>query len=188
MTSACSLFQVSAIFVAALALSTSAVAAGAPKLSDEFPQETAALVDATTAYFDAIEGLPQGQKRDRAPVIRMPSFAQKIRADAGTEPLTRHGPVHHLTGYQINWYPVDRLLGSVDFMGTWDGNRNLVCGYLIWDLSKPDQPVLDDVIANFLELDDLSRMSAPMAHAALLEANCAFGAIEQNYEFFDISG
>ena len=99
--------------------------------------------------------------------------------------LTSKGAVDRLTGYRISWYPVDRFLGSVDFMGTWDGNRNLVCGYVTWDLSDPDAPVLEDVSASFVNVAELSRQDDEAIHAALLDANCAYGAIEANYAFFE---
>ena len=98
------------------------------------------------------------------------------------------GPVQHLTGYRISWYPVDRLLGTVDFMGTWRGNRNLVCGYLTWDLSDPKKPELQEVTANFVDLDALTSESDVQIHRTLMEANCAFGAIDPNYAYFDVTG
>ena len=70
-------------------------------------------------------------------------------------------------------------------MGTWNGNRNLVCGYLTWDMSKPDAPVLSTVTANFLDLNDFDGKTPAEIHAYLLEANCAFGAIDANYAFFE---
>ena len=169
---------------------TAAAAAGAPDdRSIEFPTETAALVAATTAFFDAIE--EKQATRDRVPVIGLPKLARKAKSEApepGATALTRNGPVNHLTGYRISWYPVDRFLGSVDFMGTWEGNRNLVCGYLTWDLSEPENPILESVTANFLDLDDFAGQSPAEVHEALLEANCAFGAIDENYAFFEPAG
>jgi len=97
-------------------------------------------------------------------------------------------PVAHLTGYRISWYPVDRLLGTVDFMGTWDGDENLVCGYLTWDMSEPDEPVLRSVQASFVDVSDLSDGTEVEIYRALLQANCAFGEIEQNFYLFDLTG
>ena len=102
--------------------------------------------------------------------------------------MTLHGPLRHLTGYRINWYPTERFLGSVDYMGTWDGNRNLVCGYLIWDLGDPANPVLESVTANYVELGTLLGATAAEVHETLLEANCAYGAIDENFAFFDVDG
>ena len=184
-----SLFPKAAAIVASFFVITSVAAAGESSTSAEFPKETAALVEATTAFFDAIEATPQ--KRDPVPVIRMPQLAQNINSNVSMsegDALTQKGPVHHLTGYRISWYPVDRMLGSVDFMGTWDGNRNLVCGYLTWDLTRPESPVLDNVTANFLDLGELSTMEPILAHETLLEANCAFGAIDENYAFVGPAG
>ena len=69
-------------------------------------------------------------------------------------------------------------------MGTWDGNRNLVCGYLTWDLSDPATPVLETVAANYLDLGELVGASPAEVHEALLEANCAYGAIEAELSVF----
>ena len=98
-------------------------------------------------------------------------------------PLNR-GPVQHLTGYRINWYPVDRLLGAVDFMGTYDGNRNLVCGYVTWDLTDPKTPTLDHVVATYVDLAVLTDATPAEAQMALLDANCAYGEIDPNFTVF----
>ncbi len=165
------------------AIATSAVSAP----GEEFPEETAALVAATVALFEAIEF--EGDTKPRIPEIRIEGLAipAKLPTNAG---WTRafpddKGPVQHLTGYRINWYPVDRFLGAVDFMGTYDGNRNLVCGYIIWDVSDPDAPELDRVIANYVDLDRLDAATPAEAHRVLLDANCAFGEIEPNFTVFD---
>lgn len=164
---------------------SSAVAFAAAE--DEFAAQTDALVAATDAYFNQVES-DAAEKRSPALTITRPELVQKTSAAAeDTESLTQNGPVRHLTGYRINWYPVDRLLGSVDFMGTWDGNRNLVCGYLIWDLTTPDAPVLHSVSANFVDLDDLRGKPAADIHRHLLDANCAHGALDDNYAFFEVT-
>ncbi|MBT8418447.1 MAG: hypothetical protein KJO42_13495 [Silicimonas sp.] len=152
----------------------------------EFPTETAAIVSATASLFDAVEA--EGQPETPRSVITRPVIATPASAatdGAKADVLTSRGAVDHLTGYRISWYPVDRFLGSVDFMGTWDGNRNLVCGYVTWDLSDPDAPVLDDVSATFVNVADLAGESDEEIHGALLDANCAYGAIEANYAFFE---
>ncbi len=157
---------------------------------EEFPEETAALVAATVALFEAIEA--EGDAAPRIPEIRIEGLAipAKLPINAAWTRAfpANKGPVQHLTGYRINWYPVDRFLGAVDFMGTYDGNRNLVCGYVIWDVSDPDAPALDRVIANYLDLDRLDAAAPADAHRALLDANCAFGEIEPNFTVFDRAG
>lgn len=154
----------------------------------EFQSESRALIAATIAFFDEVEArtLP----RKRVPVIGLPVTATKISAPAGENAsvLTAQGPVDHLTAYGITWYPVDRLLGSVDFMGTWGGNRNLVCGYLTWDLSDAEAPRLDAVSASFVDLDELGQADTFEIHQRLLDANCAFGAIDENFHLFDVAG
>lgn len=182
-------FLVSAAVAAFTAFTAqSAVASGNEVGSVEFPVETEALVNATAEYFDGLSASAAGPEV-KAPVIRMPRLARKVSVELEADhPLTMHGPLSHLTGYRINWYPTDRFLGSVDFMGTWDGNRNLVCGYLLWDLSDPSQPVLDTVSANYVDMGELAEASAADVHETLLEANCAFGAVEANYAYFDPLG
>ena len=152
----------------------------------EFPNQTNAIVAATSSLFEAVEGQESAQRR-RAPAIRIPQLETRASFDGDpkAEALTRNGPVRHLTGYRITWYPIDRFLGTVDFMGTWGGNRNLVCGYVTWDLSDTDNPVLEQVDASYLSLDDLSTASPADAHQMLLDANCAYGDIDANYAFFD---
>lgn len=172
----------------ALAAAFSASPLQASSSEQEFPTETAALIAATSAFFDAAERAAQKRDTPSQPVIGLPQIvspASLQASDAAFEPLTNHGAVQHLTGYRINWYPVSRLLGTVDFMGTWDGNRNLVCGYISWDVTTPDAPVLESVTANYVDMDELASLSPSKAHEALLEANCAFGAIDVNFAFFD---
>ncbi len=158
-----------------------------PSPGEEFPEETAALVAATVALFEAIES--EGAAKPRLPEIRFEDAATPVKLPTNSS-WTRafpddRGPVRHLTGYRINWYPVDRFLGAVDFMGTYDGNRNLVCGYIMWDVSDPDAPELDRVIANYVDLDRLDAATPAEAHRALLDANCAFGEIEPNFTVFE---
>ena len=155
-------------------------------LATEFPAETAAIVAATSELFDSFETAeaPRGQRPVIArPVLATPASFAVIDAKAGV--LTEKGPVDHLTGYRISWYPTDRFLGSVDFMGTWADNRNLVCGYVTWDMSDPAAPVLEDVSATFLEISGFAGQTDAEIHAALLDANCAFGAVDANYAFFE---
>ena len=190
MTSARDHMFATAVFAAFAASMAVAADAASPDLnSQEFPAETAALVDATVALFEQIEARvsPERSPSD-VPVIQAPVLATPASVDAAAEKatvLTGQGPVKNLTGYRITWYPVDRFLGSVDFMGTWDGNRNLVCGYVTWDLSDPDTPVLEQISATYLETAELASSDPDQAHAALLDANCAFGAIDANFEIFD---
>ena len=152
----------------------------------EFPAETAAIVQATAQLFDAVEA--EAARRGSRPVIGRLVLATPASVGgngAKTDVLVSRGPVDHLTGYRISWYPVDRFLGSVDFMGTWERNRNLVCGFVTWDMSNPKSPVLDSVEATFIDISDLSGEAPEDIHAALLDANCAYGAIDANFAFFE---
>ena len=154
-------------------------------LGGAFPDETQALLTATSTLFDEVEA--GATSRQKKPVISIPRLIKPVSSDP-RDAFESHGRLRHLTGYRVSWYPTDRLLGSVDFMGTWDGNRNLVCGYVTWDLSEPGAPVLEQVSANYLDVSSLSGMSDARIHSALLEANCAFGAIDPNYTLFDPAG
>ena len=154
----------------------------------EFPAETAALIAVTIAFFHEAERAATRSPSQKQPVIGLPqvvSPASLESPDLGLNALTNHGAVRHLTGYRINWYPMSRLLGSVDFMGTWNSNRDLVCGYVSWDLSKPNDPVLEGVKANYVDLSALRSASPEKVHKALLDANCAFGAVDANFAFFE---
>lgn len=173
------------------ALAAAPVQAGTvDEVVSEFPEANAALIAATEAYFDRVEGAEAPSVRKVPAIIGTPLLATKASASVPDETgaLNRNGPVRHLTGYNVTWYPLDRLLGSVDYMGTWDGNRNLVCGYLSWDLTDPDSPELVALEASYVDMDELSGKSALQIHRALLSANCAFGAIDENFAFFDVAG
>jgi len=155
----------------------------------EFPTEHAALVEATQSFFDAVE--TEAVVQEKAPVLGWAINATRSYAvEDDVAVLTKMGPVKHLTGYQVTWYPIEKLLGTVDFMGTWDGNRNLVCGYITWDLSAPDEPKLHSISANFIHPDALNQADPREVHRALIGSNCAHGAVEANYAFFstDTSG
>ncbi|MBT8459942.1 MAG: hypothetical protein KJN60_09760 [Boseongicola sp.] len=143
------------------------------------------MVAATTALFESVEAAPGSNGIE----LRVDGVAIPARVTPGADVSaafpTKYGPVAHLTGYRVNWYPVDRLLGAVDFMGTYDRNRGLVCGYVTWDLSDSDEPVIDQLVANYVDLDLLSKRHPGATHAALLDANCAYGEIEPNFTVFD---
>lgn len=154
----------------------------------EFPTETAALIAVTTAFFQAAENAATAAPAPNRTVIGLPEVISPARVetnDPAFEMLTKHGAVQHLTGYRINWYPVSRLLGTVDFMGTWGNNRNLVCGYVSWDLSAPEAPMLENLDVSYVDLAELESETPQRVHAILLEANCAFGAIDANFAFFE---
>ena len=147
----------------------------------------AALVAATAQLFEAVESSFE-RRPGSDPVISIPDAITPATVDAfdtKASVLTARGAVDHLTAYRIEWYPLDRFLGSADFMGTWDENRNLVCGFVTWDLTVPEAPELESVTATFLDVSNLAVGSDEQIHAALLEANCAFGAIDPNYAFFE---
>jgi len=174
--------------VTATCVAASACASAPASSGDlEFPVETAAIVEATAAFFDLIESSVSPSPVEETPVISMPRLATPASiglTDSNFDFQPDNGPVAHLTGYRINWYPVDRMVGAVDFMGTWENNRNLVCGLLLWDLTDPTMPELDSIVVNYVDLGDLSSGTPGEAHAALLDANCAYGEVDANFTVF----
>ena len=153
----------------------------------ESPTETAAITAATAAFSEQLESASD----TGVPQIRIEGGQARQIAFTATEdaplPLTEdHGGLRQLTGYRINWYPVDRFLGAVDFMGVYGEDQDLVCGYLLWDVSDPDLPVLDKVVADYMIATDVAAMPEDEAHQRLLEANCAHGALAPNYAFLDV--
>lgn len=172
-----------ALPLAALVAGTVSACAGQGNV--EFADETDVLVAATTALFESVEvAAASGGIELRLDGIAIPARAT-LGPDIGEAFPAEYGPVAHLTGYRINWYPVDRLLGAVDFMGTYDRNRGLVCGYVTWDLTDPADPRIDQLVANYVDLKLLTKRDPAATHAALLDANCAYGEIEPNFTVFD---
>lgn len=171
-----------------VALVAGAVSASAGQDGIEFSSETDALVAATTALFERVEAAPVSDGIE----LRLSGVAIPASATPGPDVSeafpAEYGPVAHLTGYRINWYPVDRLLGAVDFMGTYDRNRGLVCGYVTWDLTDPATPRIDQLVANYVDIGSLAKRSPGATHAALLDANCAYGEIDPNFTVFDPAG
>ena len=168
-----------------VALIAGTVSACAGQNDVEFSDETEALVAATTALFESVETAPVSDGIElQLDGIAIPASASP-GPDVNNAFPAEYGPVAHLTGYRINWYPVDRLLGAVDFMGTYDRNRGLVCGYVTWDLSDPDDPQIEQLVANYVDLGLLATRHPGATHAALLDANCAYGEIEPNFTVFD---
>jgi hypothetical protein len=162
-----------------------AVSACAGQDDMEFAEETDALVAATSALFESVESAPRSDGIElRLDGVAIPASVT-ASPDISEAFPAKHGPVAHLTAYRINWYPVDRLLGAVDFMGTYDRNRGLVCGYVTWDLSDPEDPQIDQLVANYVDLGLLAKRHPGATHAALLDANCAYGEIEPNFTVFD---
>ena len=148
----------------------------------EFPVETEALVAATASLFETVESRASS---GRFPSTPPATQATPVSISKDVETLdafrTENGPVRHLTGYRITWYPVDRLIGAVDFMGTWDNARNLVCGYVTWDLSNPEKPIMQSLVTTYVDVSEIVDADRFSRETALLEANCAFGDIDMNY-------
>lgn len=170
------------LFLAAVFAVVSAPAAMAEAVDfvavpDEFAIEAERLVEATAALFADLEQ-KQPATRQRQRVIGVP---QPVGLSLQDETAQARPDMDHLRAYRVSWYPVDRLLGTVDFVGTYDGGRNLVCGYVTWDLDNPDATEMVALQTNMVDLDALGAMSHGQRHLALIEANCAFGEIEPNF-------
>lgn len=159
-----------------------------PFAEPEFGPETLSLVVATEALFDAIEA-ESGTFDKRSPGLTLRPTAARAEPVSFEIPRVGRnalrpdiGAVANLTGYQITWYPTETLSGTVDFVGTWNGGKNLVCGYLSWDMSNPAVPTLAAMTTSYLDTGALLGLSPDAAHAELLRANCAYGEIEPNLE------
>jgi hypothetical protein len=165
-----------------LALVLSGAAVGATALASEFPREERALVEATAEFFDAVEATSAGE--------RSSAYADPFAATAATEDgrETRisqvgpaAGPLTGLKGYRITWYPVDTLMGAVDFVGRDETGRNLVCGYVLWEMSDEAEPRLRDYTATYVDTWALAALSPEEQGKRLIEANCAFTDVESNF-------
>ena len=160
--------------IAALALCLPTAAAAA-----QYAAETAQVVDATVELFDRMEAESGTEER---PAIRLKIVPQPMSLDAASPALRpEYGPIRDLTGYRVTWYDTDRLIGTVDFVGTWGDGRHLICGYVSWDMTG-GAPELSDMTADYLETGTLVRSGDDAAHIALIEANCAYGELEPNLE------
>jgi len=166
--------------IRALFLALSVLVAG-PAAAGQYARETSRLVDATAELFDALEATSASSDR---PAIRLRLDLEEKASftDAGEALRPELGPVRDLTAYRTTWYETGGLIGTVDFVGTWGDGRHLLCGYVSWDMSDPDAPTLDDIVADYLEIGALAGSGADEAHVALIEANCAYGEIEPNFD------
>lgn len=155
--------------------------------STEFGAETLSIVAATEALFDAIEAETPGLTDAPRLQLRLagPETASPVALPLASEHALseKHGPVADLTAYGLTWYPGDdALAGTIDFVGTWGNGRNLVCGYVTWDMGDADAPQLASMTTAYLDTKILVGLPDQSQHAELLRANCAHGAIEPNLE------
>lgn len=167
-------------------LSGPAFAEGLYPELNEFGPETLSIAAATEALFDAMEAETAARPEQPRLELRLatPGADPVALPLAGTQALSdQHGPVTNLTAYGLTWYPGDTTLaGSVDFVGTWGEGRNLVCGYVTWDMGDAETPVLASLTTSYLSTETLVHLPDQAQHAELLRANCAHGAIEPNFE------
>jgi hypothetical protein len=164
-----------------VALLLSGAQLGAEALESEFPSQERALVAATSAFFDAVETPSHSAGHE----FFSDAFAAAVPLEdwqsLRLSQLTDHGPVTGLTAYRITWYPVDTLLGAVDFVGRDEEGRNLVCGYILWEFGDDAAPELRGYQANHVDTWELSTLPPEEQGRRLLEANCAHTEIEANF-------
>ena len=164
---------------AALVLSGAHI--GAQALSSEFPSQERALVDATTAFFSAVEDPSANSGHE----FFSDAFAAAVPLEEWRSlrvaQLTDHGVISGLTAYRITWYPVDTLLGAVDFVGRNEDGANLVCGYVLWEFSEGASPQLRWYEATHVDIRELATLSPEEQGKRLLEANCAYTEVEANF-------
>lgn len=149
--------------------------------SSEFPIEERALVKATDRLFSFIEDQDSTTSTDFFADAWAMNLPLENWQEERVSQLVDYGPVRDLTAYQITWYPVDQLLGAVDFVGHYDGGESLVCGYVLWEFGTGPTPRLRGYQANYVEVSDLRNMSELEVGEALLNANCAYTDIDSNF-------
>lgn len=139
------------------------------------------LIRTTAEFFDAVEARDFARSVD----FFAEAYATAVPLEAWRNDRLRQlvdkGPLKNLTAYRITWYPVDTLLGSVDFVGRDRDDGGLVCGYVLWEFVEGSEPKLRLYEATHLDPAVLSRMSPGEAGAQLLEANCAFTSVDANF-------
>jgi len=166
--------------VMAIWAALAALALSAPAWS-EVTDRDRALIRATAAFFQSVE------QRDHARSLDFfaEAYATAVPLDQWQNERLRQlvdkGPLKNLTAYRITWYPIDTLLGSVDFVGRDPRDGRLVCGFVLWEFPERAEPKLRLYEATRLDPGTLSRMPPGEAGAQLLEANCAFTSIEANF-------
>lgn len=150
-------------------------------IPSEFPIEERALMKATDGFFRYVE-----DPTDTRPMtFYADAWAMNMPLDVWQEQrisqLVDYGPVRDLTAYKITWYPVDELMGAVDFVGRYDDGESLVCGYVLWEFGSGPTPRLRGYQANYVDISSLAGMTQTEIGEELLEANCAFTDIDANF-------
>lgn len=164
-----------------LALLLSGAEISAQALSSEFPREERAVTVATAAFFDAVEDPNAASGHEFFSDAFAAALPLEDWRDWRLAQLTDHGPMTGLTAYRITWYPVDTLLGAVDFVGRDESGRNLVCGYVLWEFADAAAPQLRGFEATYVDTWELAAMTPEEQGKRLLEANCAFTDVEANF-------
>lgn len=153
----------------------------ASSLGSEFPEQERKLVAATSAFFDVIEAPDRATKVDFFTEAYSTAIPLDEWQNERLRELVDKGPLRGLTAYRITWYPVDTLLGAVDFVGRDGDDDDLVCGYVLWEFPQDAEPQLRWYEATHLDPGEISALSVEEAGARLLEANCAFTDLDANF-------
>jgi len=138
------------------------------------------LIRSTAEFFDAVE------RRDYARSVNFfaEAYATAVPLDEWQNERLRllvdKGPLKNLTAYRITWYPVDTLLGSVDFVGRDGEDGGLVCAFVLSEFVEGSDPKLRVYEATHIDPDTIKGLSPGEAGARLLAANCAFTSLDAN--------
>ncbi len=163
-----------------LSIFASGAALTAGTLVSEFPIEERALVRATAAFFEAVEDPDETASFDFFAEAYAAAIPLEEWQNKRLQQLVDNGPLADMTAYRITWYPVDTLLGAVDFVGRDRDGDDLVCGYVLWEFAEGTEPTLRWFEATHLDPVKLGKMSTEEVGAKLLEANCAITDVDAN--------
>ena len=169
------------MFGVVVSLAIAGASLGAQSLQSEFPSQERALVAATAEFFDAVETPSVSGGYEFFSDAYQSAVSLDDWQDDRLRQLVDDGPIEGMTAYRITWYPVDTLLGAVDFVGRAADGSELVCGYVLWEFPDGSDPSLRWYEATHVDAGALSGLSQEEASARLLEANCAYTDLEANF-------
>lgn len=150
-------------------------------LPSEYAVEERALIKATDRFFSFVETQDDTATADFYADAWATNLPLESWQEERVSQLVNYGPVRDLTAYEITWYPVDELMGAVDFVGRYNDGESLVCGYVLWEFGSGPTPRLRGYQANYVDISDLAGMSELEVGEALMNANCAYTDIDSNF-------
>ena len=162
-----------------------------PQDTNSHAKEREVMVEMTSNLFLEIErcgattAAPTGPLENN-PLGKFNPASFQADSDLKEANICNQEPIHRLLGYRLTYYPTEaKTIWTVDFMGTFGKNSGLACGYLSWDTTNPSAPELAHIEVRLLNFSDLLELGEKDAHVVLLEANCAYGALDPNLFVFD---